>query len=93
MAIGKVKVGESHERLMFAIGDAIRVQTSVSPMSEEDILGVLGFTLGCAIARASKGRIERRQLREMAVANVDNGLQAMTSSMANTSLILPDGIQ
>jgi hypothetical protein len=93
MAIGKVKVGESHERLMYAIGEAIRVQTSVSPMSEEDIIGVLGFTLGCAIARAGKGRINRRQLREMAVANVDSGLNAMTSSMANTSLILPDSVQ
>jgi ADP-dependent phosphofructokinase/glucokinase len=93
MAVSKVRVGESHTRLMHAIGNAIMVQTSASPMTEEDIIGVLGFTLGCAIARASKGRISRRQLREMAVANVDTGLNAMTSNMASTSLILPEGVQ
>jgi hypothetical protein len=93
MAISKVSVGESHTRLMIAIGEAIRLHTSQSPMAEEDIIGVIGFTLGSACARASKGRQHRRALREMAVANVDSGLEAMVSSMANTSLILPDGMQ
>jgi hypothetical protein len=93
MAIGKVKVGESHERLMFAIGETIRIHTSQSPMSVEAIAGVLAFCAGAAIGRGCKGRNERRQFREMAVANIDFGLEAMVSSMANTSLILPDGFQ
>lgn len=93
MSLSKVSVNESHTRLMLAIGDAIFAQTSKSPMSEEDILGVLGFTLGSAIARAGKGRTSRRMLREMAVANIDRGLDAMVSSMANTSLILPESMQ
>lgn len=93
MSISKVSVGESHTRLMLAIGEAVRLHTSQSPMAEEDIIGVIGFTLGSAVARASKGRNHRRHLREMAVANVDSGLQAMTSSMSNTSLILPEGMQ
>jgi hypothetical protein len=93
MAIGKVKVGESHERLMHAIGETIRIHTSVSPMSVEAIAGVLAFCAGAAIGRGSKSRNERRAHREMAVANIDFGLEAMVSSMANTSLILPDGMQ
>lgn len=93
MAVSKVKVGESHERLMYAIGETIRVHTSQSPMTAEAIVGVLAFCSGAAIGRGSKGSNERRQMREMAVANIDFGLEAMTSSMANTSLILPDGMQ
>lgn len=93
MSISKVRVGENHSRLMLAIGEAVRLHTSQSPMAEEDIIGVIGFTLGSAIARAAKTRHDRRQFREMAVANVDSGIQAMTSSMANTSLIIPGGVQ
>lgn len=93
MSVSKVKVGESHERLMHAIGETIRIHTSQSPMSVEAIAGILAFCAGAAIGRGSKGRDQRRQYREMAVANVDFGLQAMTSSMSNTSLILPEGMQ
>lgn len=93
MAIGKVKVGESHEKLMFAIGETIRIHTSQAPMSTEAIAGVLAFCAGAAIGRGSKSRNERRQYREMAVANIDFGLEAMVSSMANSSLILPDGFR
>jgi hypothetical protein len=93
MSISKVKVGESHERLMHAIGETIRIHTSMSPLSVEAIAGILAFCSGAAIGRGSKTRNERRQYREMAVANIDFGLEAMTSSMANTSLILPEGMQ
>lgn len=93
MAISKVAVSESHERLMYAIGEAVRVHTTMTPMTAEAIVGVLAFCAGAAIGRASKSRNERRQLREMGVANIDFGLEAMTSSMANTSLILPEGMQ
>lgn len=93
MSISKVKTNESHQRLMMAIGDAVRAHTAQDHMPVEAIIGVLGFTLGSAIARGSNGRNSRRQLKEMALANVDFGLQAMVSSMANTSLILPEGVQ
>lgn len=93
MSISKVKVGESHERLMYAIGETVRIHTSTSPMTIEAIAGVLAFCAGASIGRGAKGRNERRALREMAVANIDFGLEAMPSSMANTSLILPEGMQ
>lgn len=92
MAISKVAVSQDAHRLMLAIGEAVRLHTSQSPMSGEQIVGVLGFCSGAAIVRASTTRNDRRQMREMAVANVDMGIQAMTSSMANTSLIIPEGV-
>lgn len=92
MAISKVNVPEDAHRLMLSIGEAIRIHTSQSPMSPEMIVGVLGFCAGAAIARGCNTRHERRQWREMAVANVDVGIQSMTSAMANTSLIIPDGV-
>lgn len=91
MAMGKVKVSQSHERLMLAIGEAIRVQTTISPMTAEDILGVLGFTLGSAVARAGKNTGQRKQYRDMAVANVDLGLDAMVRNM-QTEILMP-GVQ
>jgi hypothetical protein len=93
MSISYTKVNDGHQRLMIAIGDAIRTQTALSPIPVDEIIGVLGFTLGAAIARGANGRNSRRQLREIAVANVDSGLQATTQSMASSSLILPNGVQ
>lgn len=92
MGISKVAVPEGAHKLMMAIGEAIRAHTSVSPMSGEQVVGVLGFCTGAAIARSVNTRNDRRQMREMAVANVDMGIQSMTSSMANSSLILPEGM-
>lgn len=92
MSISKVRVSDNHTQLMLAIGEAIRLHTSKSPMEEEDIIGVLGFTLGCGIARAAKSSGSRRQFREMAIANVDSGLQAMVKDMNGTSLILPESM-
>lgn len=93
MGINKVRVSDSHERLMLAIGETIRLHTTQSPMNLEGIVGVLAFCSGAAIARGSKTRNMRRLMREMAVANIDFGLDAITSSMANSSLILPEGVQ
>jgi hypothetical protein len=91
MAISKVKVGESHERLMLAIGDVIRIHTTQSPMTHDHIVGCLAFTLGAAIGQA-KTRGERHQLRKMADANVDYGTQAITGSEATSRLILPEHV-
>jgi hypothetical protein len=93
MAISKAKVGESQERLMLAIGEAIRIHTTQSPMTLETIVGTLGFCTGAAIGKGSNSRKMKRDFREMAVANVDLGIEAMQSSMANTSLILPESMQ
>lgn len=93
MAISKVRVGEAQEKLMLAIGEAIQRQTMQSPMSLEEIVGVVAFCAGAAIMRGGGSRTDRRQLREMAVANIDYGMDAMRSSVANTSLILPGGLQ
>lgn len=46
MAISKVKVSEDAHRLMLAIGEAIRLHTSQSPISGEQIVGVLGSVPG-----------------------------------------------
>jgi len=93
MAVSKVKVSESHERLMHAIGETIRIHTTQSPMPLEGIVGVLAFCSGAAIGRGARDRQTRRLMREMAVANIDFGLDAITSSMASSSLILPDSMQ
>ena len=93
MGISKVSVDQSHHRLMMAIGDAIRVHTTHTPMTLEGIVGVVAFCAGAAIMRGGNGRVNRRQLREMAIANIDYGMDAMRSSEANTSLILPESLQ
>ena len=91
MSISKVKVSESHERLMLAIGDVIRAHTQQSPMSHDHIVGVLAFCTGAAIGQA-KTRGERHELRKMADANVDYGTQAITGSGPTSRLILPEHI-
>lgn len=93
MAINKVKVSEAHEKLMLAIGEAIRMHTTTSPMTLEGIVGVLGFCTGAAIGKGAGGRQHRRAFREMAVANVDFGIEAMSTELAKTSLILPEHLQ
>jgi hypothetical protein len=93
MAISRVKVSEGSERLMLAIGEVIRVHTSISPMSLELIVGTLAYCAGAAIGSGKKNRRESKELRDMATANIDLGLQAMNSSLVNSSLILPDSMQ
>lgn len=94
MTLNRVKANLSQERLMIAIGEAIRLHTMVSPMTLEDIVGVLGFTTGAAIARADR-RLSKSELRQMAVANIDHGLQAALSAPppileATANLVLPN---
>lgn len=91
MAITKVAVDENHQRLMFAIGDLIARHTAQSPMRIEGIVGVLAFCAGAAIMRdPNTNRLVRRQLKEMAAANIEYGMDAMRSSQ--TSLILPSDL-
>lgn len=89
MGISKVKVGESHERLMMAIGDVIMRHTQQSPMTHEAIVGCLAFCAGAAIGQA-KSRSDRRVLRQMAEANLDFGTQAITGS--GSGIIMPEHV-
>lgn len=93
MSISKVKVSEAHDRLMMAIGETIRLHTTHNPMPLEGIVGVLAFCAGAAIGKGEKNRFMRGKMREMAAANIDFGIDAMTSSIAHTSLILPESMQ
>lgn len=88
MAVTKTKVDESHERLMLAIGDVIAQYTTHTPMKIEGIVGVLAFCAGAAIMRdPNTNRQTRRNLKEMAEANIQYGMDAMRQS--STSIILP----
>lgn len=88
MAFTKTKVDENHHRLMMAIGETIRQHTTSSPMNIEGIVGVLAFCAGAAIMRdPNTNRQTRRNLREMATANIDYGMDAMRQS--GTSIIMP----
>jgi hypothetical protein len=93
MTNSKVKVSESAERLMLAIGETIRIQTSISSMSLELIVGTLAFCTGSAIGSGKKNRRDSKELRDMAAQNIDLGLQAMNASLINSSLILPEHMQ
>lgn len=88
MTTTNVKASENVLRLQKAIGLTIVNHTMVSPMSEEDVIAVLGFCAGAAIANANQ-RNTIRQYREMLIANVDLGINAFLSQ-PNSGLILPN---
>lgn len=91
MAIKKVAVDDNHQKLMLAIGDVIARHTAQNPMRIEGIVGVLAFCAGAAIMRdPNTARTVRRQLKDMAAANIEYGMDAMRGSQ--TSLILPSGL-
>jgi hypothetical protein len=90
MTLATVKVGESAERLIASIDRVIGEHTRQSPMSLDEIAGVLGFMAGGVIGHV-KDRYTRRKMKEMVVANVDMGLDAsMKMNGRKTSLILPE---
>lgn len=92
MSVAKTKVSESAQRLMASIDKAIGAHTTQSPMTLQEIAGVLGFMAGGAIGHG-KDRNARRQLREMVVANVDMGIDALLNMDGRkSSLILPDSM-
>lgn len=90
----KVAASESQKRLMFALGEAVRLHCQNSPMTVQEIVGVLAFTAGAAIIRGTDVRSARRDLREVAVANVDQGMGTMRreAGEAMSNLILPAGL-
>lgn len=87
--LSEVRLNEDHRQLMLAIGEAIADHTAKSPMTVEAIVGVLGFCAGAAIVRGVNGKPYRKKLRDIAVGNVDNGMDAMVRAVTGSSLILP----
>lgn len=89
MSTRKVKVSENCGQLMIALDKALGDFTKHTPMTLQDIIGVLAFMAGGAIAK-DQSRNERRKLREMAEANIACGTEAVLQQSLTTSLILPE---
>lgn len=76
-------------RLALAIGEAIQRHTLTSPMTAEDVIGVIAFCAGSAIGQKEAQRQHKvRELRQMAVANIDLGIQSAQQA-SGPRLILP----
>lgn len=87
-----VLIGENERRLMIELGRTIQAYTTISPMALDSIVGVLAFCAGSAITQGvSKGRNSRRALREMAVANIDRGMDAQRQAQGEqaSNAIMP----
>lgn len=83
-----IKQSESAARLQKAVGEAILKHTRQSPMSEEEVMAVLGFCTGASIASAGR-RQDIRQYRELAILNMDLGIDAFRAQ-SPSGLILPN---
>lgn len=88
MTINQSKIPESHKRLMEAIGQAIQLHTLTTPMSAEDVIGILSFCAGAAVANG-KSPHSKRELRSLAVQNIDNAIAVFAAQPAS-GLILPN---
>ncbi len=87
MTINHVKTPEASVRLMQAIGNIIQFHTMTSPMTPDDIAGVLGFCAGATLANGeSPARMNER--RQMVLANLDHAVQQF-QGQPKTGLILP----
>lgn len=87
MTITHSPVGESHVRLMQAIGQVIMIHTMTSPMQPDDIAGVLGFCAGATLANGdSPARMNER--RQMVLANIDHAIDKFRGE-PKSGLILP----
>jgi hypothetical protein len=92
--MAKVKVGESHERLMHRHRrDDPHSHLSIANEHVEAIAGVLAFCAGAAIGRGSRAGTSGARIVKWLWRISTSAWKPMVSSMANTSLILPDGMQ
>ena len=87
MSITQMRVKESQEKLMAAIGKAIEKQTTAVNMPLEDIVAVLAYTTGSAIKHAARSTSTSDELRRMAHDNIDRGMGTQKNRPA--SIILP----
>lgn len=89
MTISTAKTSEAQQKLMTEIGMAIMRVTMISPMPIDDIVGVLAFTTGAAIGNnPNKAIFRTKDLRQMAVANIDHAIDAALKAQ-QSPLILP----
>lgn len=89
MALTEARLSESNRQLMLALGDVIARHTKASPMPLEEIVGVLAFCAGAAICKGERHFDKRRALREVAVGNVDNGMETMARAVTGSTIIIP----
>lgn len=93
MTVSISKTNDAQQKLMTEIGMAIMRVTMISPMPIDDIVGVLAFTTGAAIGNQPNKAIYRtKDLRQMAVANIDHAIDAALKAQQSSSLILPANI-
>lgn len=91
MTVSKVSASQGQQILMEYIAAVIQQVTLTSPMPVEDIVSVLGVCCGAAIANG-KSNLSRRDLRQLVLANLDNGMQTADSMPKASGLILPPGM-
>lgn len=88
--VSEVTISPSIDKLIVAIDAAINRHTQQSPMSLEDITGVLALMTGGCIGHI-KNRNERRMFRQMADANIDRGIERAIRENGQSSIIMPGG--
>lgn len=87
MTTNRVSASESQQRLMQYVGAVIQQHTLTSPMVLEDIISVLGICIGASIGNG-KSPLTHRDLRQVAIANIDHGLQAALQA-PRSPIIIP----
>ncbi len=76
--------------LLLTLGEAISKFTTTTPMTAELVIEALAFTAGSACGqKAAHSKHSTRQLREMAVSALDNGIDSARGER-KSSLILPN---
>lgn len=86
--ISEVKISQNIDQLIAAIDGAIAQHTRTSPMTLEDITGVLALMTGGCIGHI-KTRNDRRVFRQMVDANIDRGIDRAMRESGQSTIILP----
>lgn len=90
MSIVAAQTSDGQFKLMQAIGAVIMQHTRDTPLAIDEIVAVLGFCAGSAIVSGCKANSNRRKMRDVAVANIEIGMDVMTRAATGSSLILPE---
>lgn len=89
MALQHAQADGKAQQLAVELGLTIQAYTQIAPMTPEEVIAVLAFVAGIGIANAP-GPHSKREIKEMAVANIDHGIQH--GKAQQSSLILPPGM-
>mgnify|MGYP001581955472 CR=1 FL=1 len=87
--MNKSKVSESQFFLIENMRKVIQQTTQLAPMPIEDIIIALGFVTGVAIVNGTLGIANYSQLREMALNNIDMGINTARQGNGAPGVILP----